>query len=67
MPDFEAEVRQVTEDGRPRIVAFYFRKSLEDPTYRWLSWNTQGAVSFELPDVGEHVVVPSAPLDSLFP
>jgi hypothetical protein len=67
MPDFEAEVRQVTEDGRPRIVAFHFRKPLEDPAYRWLSWNLHGAVSFELPAVGEQVVVPSPPLESLFP
>jgi hypothetical protein len=67
MPDFEVEVRQVTEDGRPRIVAFHFRKPLEDPAYRWLSWSIHGAVSFELPNVGEQVVVPSAPLESLFP
>jgi len=67
MPDFEAEVRQVTEHGRPRVVAFHFQEPLEDPAYRWLSWDIHGAVSFELPDVGEQVVVPSAPLESLFP
>jgi hypothetical protein len=67
MPDFEAEVRQVTEHGRPQIVAFHFQKPLDDPTYRWFSWNIHGAVSFELPDVGEQVIVPSAPLESLFP
>ena len=67
MPDFEAEVRQVTENGRPQIVAFHFQKPLEDPAYRWLSWNLHGAVSFDLPAVGEQVVVPSPPLESLFP
>jgi hypothetical protein len=66
MPDFEAEVRQVTEHGQPKIVAFHFEKPLEDFAYRWLSWNIHGAVSFELPSVGEQVVVPHAPLDSLF-
>jgi hypothetical protein len=67
MPDFEAEVRQVTEHGQPQIVAFHFQKPLEDPAYRWLSWNIHGAVSFELPVVGEQVIVPRAPLESLFP
>jgi len=67
MPDFTAEVRTVTGDGRPRSVAFRFRQPLEDESYRWLQWGLNGAEPFELPAVGEEVVVRTVPLTAAFP
>ena len=67
MPDFAAEVRAVTADGRPRSVAFRFERPLEDPSYRWLQWGARGAEAFDLPAVGAVVVVETVPLTSLFP
>jgi len=67
MPDFTAEVRTVTDDGRPRSVVFRFNRPLEDPQYRWLKWGEQGAEAFELPAVDETVVVETVPLSAVFP
>ncbi len=36
MPDFTAEVIQVTSDGRPAEVVFEFHVPLEDETLRWV-------------------------------
>ncbi len=65
MPDFDAEVRSVTEDGRPQIVAFHFRERLESPRYRWVVWGQKGATPFTLPAAGETVTVEAAPISSL--
>ena len=67
MPDFTAEVRSVTEDGRPRSVTFRFGRPLDDPSYRWLQWGMRGAEGFDLPAVGAVVVVETVPLTALFP
>jgi len=67
MPDFVAEVREVTPDGRPRVVAFHFRKPLEDPGHGWMSWGLMGAEPFTVPAVGETVVSPALPLTAIFP
>ena len=56
-PDFLAEVREVTGDGRPRRVAFRFRQPLEDPGYRWLYWNDGHLVPFPLPAVGQSTTI----------
>jgi hypothetical protein len=61
-PDFRAEVRTVTNDGRPETVAFHFRAPLEDSSYRWLRWSPSGAQPFSLPSVGETVELPSVAL-----
>ena len=37
-PGFEAEVREITADGRPAEVAFHFDRPLEDPGYLWMSF-----------------------------
>lgn len=51
-PDFTAEVRAVTEDGRPLRVAFRFRDPLEDPRFRWLRYGVHGFEEWPLPPVG---------------
>jgi hypothetical protein len=58
-PDFVAEVRSVTSDGRPQEVAFHFRRDLEDAAYRWLFWRELRVVDFVLPKIGESVTLPS--------
>ena len=60
--DFVAEVREVTEDGRPTVVAFRFREPLESPEYRWVCWRSGGLVPFPLPEPGETVSLPMVPL-----
>jgi hypothetical protein len=57
-PDFRAEIRSITNDGRPGTVAFHFRAPLEDPSYRWLCWSRSGARPFSLPSEGETVELP---------
>ena len=56
-PDFVAEVRDVTADGRPATVAFHFRRPLDDPGYRWLFWRDGRLIPFPLPDVGERMTL----------
>jgi hypothetical protein len=56
-PDYVAEIRSLTADGRPRQVAFRFRRTLEDPAYRWLHWKSGTLLEFRLPRVGESVTV----------
>ena len=57
--DFDAEVLTLTEDSRPKAVAFHFREPLDSPLYRLWSWGPVGAEPFELPATGESVVIPS--------
>jgi hypothetical protein len=56
-PDYVAEIRTVTADGRPLEVAFHFHHSLEDPALRWLYWKGGRLVEFPLPAIGERVAV----------
>jgi hypothetical protein len=56
-PDYVAEIRGVTADGRPRQVAFRFQRVLEHPAYRWLHWEHGRVLEFPLPPVGESVSV----------
>ena len=53
--DFVAEVRTLTEDARPKTVAFHFRRPLEDPRYRWLETQATGVVAWTPPAIGETV------------
>jgi hypothetical protein len=55
--DFVAEMREVTEDGRPRRVAFRFRQPLESPEYCWLYWKDGRVVRFPLPAPGKHLTI----------
>jgi hypothetical protein len=61
-PDFVAEVRSATVDGRPLEVAFRFRRPLEDPQLRWLYWVEGRIREFPLPCEGRSVAVTASPL-----
>jgi len=61
-PDFVADVRSVTADGRPLEVAFRFRRPLEDPQVRWLYWVDGRVREFPLPGQGRSVAVAASPL-----
>ncbi len=60
--DYTVELRAVTPDGRPERIAFTFREPLESPSYRWVVFRPDGLEAFDVPQVGETVVVPMAPL-----
>ena len=64
-PDYVAEIRSVTPEGRPLEVAFRFRVPLEDPRLRWLYWRDGRLREFPLPRVGQTVVVEACPLTRL--
>lgn len=57
-PDFDAEVRAVTDDGRPTEVAYRFHQPLESSEYRWVCWRPAGFAAFELPAVGQTASLP---------
>jgi hypothetical protein len=56
--DFDAEIRSVTDDGRPAVVAYHFREPLESPSYCWVYWTDGGLLPFPLPEVGHSVLLP---------
>jgi hypothetical protein len=49
MPDFVAEVRAVTPDGRPQTVAYHLREGLGSSAYRFVAWRDGRLVEVELP------------------
>ena len=56
------QVDQITDDGRPALVTFRFRVPLEDPSLRFVVWEAQQLVPFQIPEMGETVrVAPSLP------
>jgi hypothetical protein len=52
------EVVETTDNGRPVEIWVHFSVDLEDPSLRWLQWKGGVYESFELPAVGETVVLP---------
>jgi hypothetical protein len=62
---FEAEVIQVTADGRPLEVRFRFSVPLEDSSLRWIRWEGDRFVPMAPPRMGHPVKLPPArsPLD----
>jgi hypothetical protein len=56
-PDFVAEIRAVTGDGRPLEIAYRFSVPLENSGLRWLYWKNRRLMEFPLPAVGECVTV----------
>jgi len=54
------EIMEVTGDGRPALAAFRFSRPLEDPSLRWVRWEGEAYVPFELPGVGEEREIPAA-------
>lgn len=57
-PDFTAEVRSITPDGRPLQVAFTFHAPLESAEYRWLTFRQTDIDEFHLPPVGGRIDLP---------
>lgn len=67
LPGMRAEVLQVSDDGRPKEVAFTFARSLDDPSLTWLSWSGGVYKPFELPRPGGSVDIPAiAPMNMLW-
>ena len=54
------EVSDLAPDGRPLEIVVRFAHQLEDPSLEWLKWDEHGYVPFQLPAVGETVVLPAA-------
>ena len=48
-----------TTDGRPKAATFTFVADLEDRSLRWVRYEGERLVPFEIPDVGETVVLPA--------
>lgn len=60
----DIEVIEVT-DGRAAAMRFRFASPLEEVTRRWMSWQGDRFVPFELPAVGQEIIVPAvAPLQA---
>jgi hypothetical protein len=55
--DFEVQVTDVTSDGRPSAASFRFHLPLDDDSLRWLYWKDGALREFQLPEVGDSVVV----------
>jgi hypothetical protein len=60
LSDVVIEVSDVAPDGRPLEILVRFTVRLEDPSLDWLKWEGHGYVPFQLPKVGETVVLPAA-------
>ncbi|MGI6456646.1 MAG: hypothetical protein ACOX5R_13655 [bacterium] len=58
-PDVSVEIREITDDGRPLVVEYRFPEALESRRYFWYqwSWKEMNHIRFEVPDVGERVMV----------
>jgi len=54
---FTAEVRRITDDGRPATVAFRFRDPLEQTGHRWVWWQHGRLVDFPMPPRGGAVEI----------
>ena len=57
LPDFVAEIRALTSDGRPLEVAFRFNVPLGDSRLRWLYWKNRRLIEFPVPVIGECVTL----------
>ena len=61
--DVRVEVLSTTADGRPQNVAFHFDEAPHADDERvWVVWTEDGFADFELPEVGERVVLEAQPL-----
>jgi hypothetical protein len=55
--DYEVTVMETTTDGRPAACRFVFNMSLNDQALAWFAWRDGEIERFEVPSVGETVVV----------
>jgi hypothetical protein len=62
---FDAEIRNVSPDGRPTIVAFEFRQPLDSSTHRWVAWRDGRLEHYSPPAPGDASRLPRVPLVSL--
>ncbi len=60
LSDMVATVLEVTADGRPQTVEFRFASSLESPTWLWMRGTRTGLGRWELPRIGETIVMSAA-------
>ena len=60
-PDYEVEILEVTEDGRPLVARFRFQEPLENPRYRWFAY-----LDGVLTEVGPPAVGQGLSLKSVF-
>lgn len=63
LSEMRARIRDVTQDGRPRVVDFTFREPLEASRYLFLTWRGGELVPFHLPKSSE---IRSFPAETLF-
>jgi hypothetical protein len=54
-----ADVVEVTSDARPKSVRFRFDRSLDDPSFQWVSWDATGPVPAKPPPVGQKAMIPA--------
>jgi len=57
LPGVEITVLVASPGGAPHTTRFRFTRSLEDPALRWFGWAGSAFAPFEVPAVGEEVVV----------
>jgi hypothetical protein len=61
LSDVRIEVTHVLPDGNADAAEFHFAKPLEDPSLRFVRWESTKLVPFALPGLGETVHIPGQP------
>jgi hypothetical protein len=58
-------VAALTADGRPERIVVHLDRQLSDPGLAWLCWRGGRYEHFELPAIGDRIVLPKANLAEL--
>ena len=56
---FSAEVLELGAGGEPVAVRYRFDRPLEDPSLRWVSWQTTSYAAWTPPAIGDSVTLPA--------
>ena len=56
LAEMKAVVRELSADGRPKVVEFTFAKALDDPNLVLLSWRPEGFERVSIPPEGKMTV-----------